>query len=147
MAFRALFWVGLRAILVILPIIGAIIHPDAYLAPELGLLVSAPIVFALAIFVWLQFTFRRGTMQLQQPFSLTLPFFPISTFPLQFWLLCAVVFIGAGLSKLCVAYQRYHSLTGWSVLLFIGVGILLAVLGWMQWNNRNGTTKNPNVAR
>lgn len=136
MPFHSVSWLLLRIGFVVLPVVGAIVYPDTHLKPELGMLTLVPMAAAVALFIWLQLIGARPTTRLEHPFSLTLPFFPISIYPLRFWLLCAVVFMAAGAAKLSVSIYKYHLFTGWSVLLFTGIGMLAAVLGWMHWHDR-----------
>jgi hypothetical protein len=108
--------------------------------PEWQALVLAPAAFAIAVFVWLTFAGQRGTIDLAEPFSLTLPFFPMRRYPIRFWLLCGVVLFVAGACRTLASVILGQHLTGATMALSIGVGILIAVLGWLKWN-RDGVLK------
>jgi hypothetical protein len=105
------------------------------------MLVLVPIATAIALFIWLRLVCQRSSARVERPFSLTLPFFPISVYPLRFWLLCAIVFISADASKLLASFYRYHLFTGWSVLFFMGIGMLVAVLGSIQGRSQSNASR------
>jgi H+/Cl- antiporter ClcA len=131
-----MIWLLLRACFVLAPIGGVFFHQDTSRAPEWQALVLVPIAFAIAVFAWLSFLGRRKTVDFEQPFSMTLPFYPFDRYPVRFWLLCGIVAVTAGISRILASLFSQQRLTGGSMFLFIGLGILVAVFGWMQWHKR-----------
>lgn len=136
MKIQSSMWLILRVCFTFLPIYGAVAHPGGIpIALDWPVLILAPLVFAIAIFAWLCFITKYKSVHLEQPFSLTSPFYPMTLYPLRFWLLCGTVFISIGASRVLVSFFTHRQLSD-SIFLFVGAGVLVGVLGWMRWARR-----------
>jgi hypothetical protein len=136
MNMRSSMWLVLRISFTLLPIVGSLTHPGGNLI-NLGwassILVSAAL--AVVIFGWLCFITKYTTVHLEEPFSLTLPFYPMAMYPLRFLLLGSATGISAGTSRMLVSFFTHREITG-TLFLFLGIGMLVAVLSWMRWARR-----------
>ena len=134
---RATVWLILRTGFVLISVIGGLIHHDSHVKPEWPAFILVPTIVSFTIYISLSLISKRKSVQLERPLSLTLPFLPMRRYPLRFWLLCAVVFIGVGSSGILASYYKHQPLIGSSMFLFIGLGMFVAVLGWMHTNKHD----------
>lgn len=130
-------WLVLRICIVLAPVLGALFFPDRSRAPEWQALVTVPIVFGIAVFMWITIVSQRRYIEFKEPFSLTLPFYPFKRYAIRFLALCAIVMLVAGVSRAVASLVLYQRMTGnGSMLLAMGISILVAVLTGIKLHNK-----------
>ncbi|MGH7977705.1 MAG: hypothetical protein ACREDS_06340 [Limisphaerales bacterium] len=92
------------------------------------------IVSSVALFGMLMINRYKPNVDWSEPYSWTLPFFPMNSYPLRFWILSSYGFIAGGILALLksVVLQNGHEAFG-GTFLFWGLGFWVTLKIWIKW--------------
>ena len=128
-------WALARIIIICLNMVSlAVANPNNPVGDwRVALIASA--VFAPALYVWLTASFSSGSAVRANVHAWNAPFYPITRYPLQFWLLASYTCILGGLSGLValIGFGRGNELIT-EVYLTIGISILVTLGVWLRRN-------------
>jgi hypothetical protein len=90
--------------------------------------VSISVTTGFFLFGWLTVTEKKGSLDWTKFFSVSKPFWPMTNYPIPFWLLCAEILIVLGIISLAseLLEQRAPA-AGSTALLSVGIAILAAL--------------------
>jgi hypothetical protein len=120
-------WLPMRAVLGAFAILSGTASNSASIANGLAV-VLVPIISAIVIYLWLFSLACKPDVDWSDPCSLTKPFFPLTRYPMRFWLLASVLFSLSGLVSAFREFLLCGSISPDSSMYFLsGISTLAAL--------------------
>src|SRR6266481_7522492 len=127
------FWIILRAIVILVAslFISSYDVSKSYLDWLASLIV--PIVGGVGVYVWLMLSEKRQAIDWTKPISITQPFFPMSRYPIRYWLVAAIsLTLGGSVALLKEIMESGQHPAFGATFLFLGIAILIAIGALMR---------------
>lgn len=88
---------------------------------------------AVFLYAWLSSWQRRPNVDISAPLSVSLPFWPMSIYPVRYWLLVSVSLMLGGVLAVGGDYLRGgHDIPFGVTFLGVGVGLMVALIPWLR---------------
>jgi hypothetical protein len=98
---------------------------------------------SVSLFGWLTFSRHSKNIDWSHPFSWTVPFFPMKTYPLRFWWLASESLLLAGGTAMIVDFLRDGPIAFGATFFGIGCGISGTLWIWCKTFGKNISTRQP----
>lgn len=137
---RFQIWTALRVLVIVVNILAVAMYPQSQSNLDWRAAILIAIAFSICLFVWLIVVHARQPIDWSEPCSWAKPFFPMTKYPIRFWMLASQSFIAAGGTTIMldVLLDHGHEAFG-GTFLFWGFGIWITLKIWLKIHERQVT--------